>query len=50
MLQRDEPDNHILRTVPEAPVHVDDVIEADDDYTQLELIPSEEEQTEQIQH
>ena len=45
----DEPDNHILRTVPEAPVHVDDVIEADDDYTQLELIPSEEEQTEQIQ-
>ena len=45
----DEPDNHILRTVPEALVHVDDVIEADDDYTQLELIPSEEEQTEQIQ-
>lgn len=38
-----------MRTVPKAPVRVDEVIEADDDYTQLEFIPSEAEQSEQIQ-
>ena len=47
--EEEEPDNHVLRTVPKAPVRVDEVIEADDDYTQLEFIPSEAEQSEQIQ-
>ena len=42
--EEEEPDNHVLRTVPKAPVRVDEVIEADDDYTQLEFIPSEAEQ------
>ena len=44
-----EPDNHVMRTLPDNPVQMDEVVEAEDDYTQLEFIPSEEEQTEQIQ-
>ena len=35
--EEEEPDNHVLRTVPKAPVRVDEVIEADDDYTQLRV-------------
>lgn len=48
-LPTSEPDNHIMRNNPDNPVQIDEVVESEDDYIQLELIPSEEEQTEQIQ-
>lgn len=44
-----ESDNHIMRTPPLNPVQINDIVEAEDDYTQLEFIPTEDEQTELVQ-
>lgn len=44
-----EPDNHVMRTLPEHPVQIEDVEIGENDYIQLEFLPSEEQQTEQIQ-
>lgn len=44
-----EPDNHVMRTLPEHPIQIEDVEKGENDYIQLEFLPSEEQQTEQIQ-
>lgn len=44
-----EPDNRVMRTLPEHPVPIEDVEKGENDYIQLEFLPSEEQQTEQIQ-
>lgn len=44
-----ESDNHIMRTPPLNPVQINDIVEAEDDYTQFEFIPTEDEQTELVQ-
>lgn len=38
-----------MRTPPLNPVQINDIVEAEDDYTQLEFIPTEDEQTELVQ-
>lgn len=44
-----ELDNHVMRTLPEHPIQIEDVEKGENDYIQLEFLPSEEQQTEQIQ-
>ena len=44
-----EPDNRVMRTLPEHPVPIEDVEKGENDYIQLKFLPSEEQQTEQIQ-
>jgi len=48
-IRQNEPDNHVMRTVPVNPIPIEEVAQVEEEYVQLELIPSEEEQTEQIQ-
>ena len=38
-----------MRTPPLNPVQINDIVEAEDDYTQFEFIPTEDEQTELVQ-